>query len=195
MSLIRVKNNGNIVKEAWLDLIHNRGYVNVDITGSLKPEPEPEPAPEPVWLNITSGLSFESEDESCVETLTMTVDGYDVSATIGGLTPEDFVATATVTKDGASAGTASMWFVFKNQDDEEIGRCCLSDIYCEMTSANSFDYQTDPRTFKGFLGTCSIETDAETMLSIFLAYPITYNGEELEGGYAEVYVKLEPEEE
>lgn len=194
MSLIRVKENGNIVKEAWLDLIHNKGYVEVDVTKS--PEPEPEPEPEPIWLDISGGFSGTTDEEDTHVFLTKTVDGYDISATIGGGTPEDFVATATVTKDGKSAGTTSIWFVFKDFDEVEIGRCCLSDMLCEMTSEYHFDFhfQSDPRTFKGFLGNCSLETDAETELCDFNVYSLTHNGVELDEVYAETYVKLEPAE-
>lgn len=184
MSLIRVKYKGDIAKTQWLDLLHNRGYVTVDVSNDIVPQPLP-PAPATLMLPIVSVKVTEAENSL---TFTRTADDYDI--TIEAVNEElESTFTATVEKDGESAGTASLCFKIFDENAEEIEIVNLADA----TSISPVSERAWEITVSGHVINLWYEVDAESgTCHIMASTTLTDEGEPFVGS-AELYVKCEEE--
>lgn len=195
MSLIRVKDKGDIIKTQWLDLLHNRGYVEVDVTGSITPPTPPTPpTPEPLWFEfgqepgVTDSFGMEShvltkEKDGITTKLVWVPDGSYQSLS------------SSATKDGVYAGNSSVWLVFYTENEDLskniLKRIPFVNITALVTSENSFEwsYTEDETTYTGVF---SIETDAEEGDTHVISEEVLVD-EEPADFWVDLFVKFEEE--
>ena len=161
----------------WVQVQSN--VMNINVWDDSASEP---PA---VWFDFNSeGFTSVFDAEAKTNTFTKDIDGYDVEL-VWSYDDEATGFTATVTKDGESAGTASVWFVSENGDI----KLNVSDLTLEATSENSFDYMSGESWGDGYYGSFSNEVDAEFGTSIWLSGETYYEEEASEPLYLKI--KLE----
>ena len=138
-----------------------------------------------VWFDFNSE-GFIGVDDFETETMTFTkeIDGYDVEL-VWSYNSEDTSFTATVTKDGVSAGTASVWFVSENGDI----KLNVADLTLELISEAAFEYTSGESLGDGYHGSFSSEVDPELGTSLWMNEQAYYGEEESETLYLKI--KLE----
>lgn len=138
-----------------------------------------------IWFDFNSeGFTGVYDAEAGTETYTKEINGYEVEL-VWNNNDENAGFTATVTKDGESAGTASIWFVSENGDI----KLNVSDLTLEVTSERSFDYYSGESFDEGYHGSFSCETDAELGTSLWVCGETYYGKDESETLYLKI--KLE----
>lgn len=135
-----------------------------------------------IWFDFNSE-GFTCVDDAEAETMTFTkeIDGYDVEL-VWSYNSEATGFTATVTKDGESAGTASVWFVSENG---EI-KLNVADLNLELLSESAFEYYSEEATDEGYHGTFSTEVDDELGTSVWNCVESYYNQEDSETLYLKI---------
>ena len=138
-----------------------------------------------IWFDFNSE-GFVGVDDAEAETSTFTkeIDGYDVEL-VWSYNSESTGFTATVTKDGESAGTASIWFVSENGDI----KLNVSDLTLELTSETSFDYMSGEAWGDDYYGSFSSLVDAELGTALWMNEQAYYGEDESETLYLKI--KLE----
>lgn len=137
-----------------------------------------------LWFKFMQDLT---NDEQTPPTFSKTIDGYDVSM----VWDNDGVAltlTPSVEKDGESAGTASVWWVVKDENGNEVFRKEWTELTVEPTS----EYSADITYIDGddtYWSSIDYETDAETGLCVFVFNDVEKNSEPF--GTAYLYIKCE----
>ena len=138
-----------------------------------------------IWFDFNNeGFTGVDDAEAKTTTFTKEVDGYDVEL-VWSYNDESTGFTATVTKDGESAGTASVWFVSENGDI----KLNVADLNLEATSEGSFDYMSGESSYEGYHGSFSSEVDPELGTSLWLNDQAYYGEDESETLYLKI--KLE----
>lgn len=138
-----------------------------------------------IWFDFNSeGFTGVDDAEAQTYTYTKEIDGYDVEL-VWSYSDESTGFTATVTKDGESAGTASVWFVSENGDI----KLNVADLTLELTSERSFEYYSGESFDEGYHGSFNEEVDAEFGTSLWVCGETYYGEDESETLYLKI--KLE----
>ena len=135
-----------------------------------------------VWFN-PNGAEATSDVEQEKTSFGWEENGYEIELVWDYSETPGF--TASVWKDGESAGTASVWFVSENGDI----KLNVADLTIEPTSEFSFDYYSGEYSDEGYHGSFNYEIDAETGEAFWICGQTYYGEEESETLYLKI--KLE----